>query len=101
MGKIGSSTMAQKRNPSAALVLVSLSRLPEARMPLILSSMVRMDEGDSSATNVSNIVVSEMAILAASIAEAAESVLGGLQVNEAGMARNLELTQGLNMSEAP
>jgi len=59
-----------------------------------------MDEGDSSATNVSDIVVSEMAILATSIAEAAERVLGGLQVNEAGMARNLELTQGLIMSEA-
>ncbi len=69
-------------------------------MPLILSSMVRMDEGDSSATNVSDIVVGEMAILAASIAEAAERVLGGLQVNEAAMARNLELTQGLIMSEA-
>ncbi len=39
-------------------------------MQLILPSMVRMDEGDSSATNVSDIVVSEMAILAASIAEA-------------------------------
>jgi 3-carboxy-cis,cis-muconate cycloisomerase len=100
MGKVGSSTMAQKRNPSAALVLVSLCRLLEARMPLILSSMVRMDEGDSSATNVSDIVVGEMAILAASIAEAAERVLGGLQVNEAAMARNLELTQGLIMSEA-
>jgi adenylosuccinate lyase/3-carboxy-cis,cis-muconate cycloisomerase len=97
MGKVGSSTMAQKRNPSAALVLVSLCRLLEARMPLILSSM---DEGDSSATNVSDIVVSEMAILAASIAEAAERVLGGLQVKEAAMARNLELTQGLIMSEA-
>lgn len=100
MGKVGSSTMAQKRNPSAALVLVSLCRLLEARMPLILSSMVRMDEGDSSATNVSDIVVGEMAILAASMAEAAERVLGGLQVNEAAMARNLELTQGLIMSEA-
>lgn len=100
MGKVGSSTMAQKRNPSAALVLISLCRLLEARMPLILSSMVRMDEGDSSATNVSDIVVSEMAILAVSIAEAAERVLGGLQVNETAMARNLELTQGLIMSEA-
>jgi adenylosuccinate lyase/3-carboxy-cis,cis-muconate cycloisomerase len=59
-----------------------------------------MDEGVSSATNVSDIVVSEMAILAASIAEAAERVLGGLQVNEAAMVRDLELTQGLIMSEA-
>jgi 3-carboxy-cis,cis-muconate cycloisomerase len=100
MGKVGSSTMAQKRNPSAALVLVSLCRLLEARMPLVLSSMVRMDEGDSSATNISDIVVAEMAILAVSIAEAAESVLGGLTVNEAAMARNLELTDGLIMSEA-
>jgi adenylosuccinate lyase/3-carboxy-cis,cis-muconate cycloisomerase len=100
MGKIGSSTMAQKRNPSAALVLVSLCRMLEGRMPMILAGMVRMDEGDSSSTNISDIVVGEIAILAASIVERAESVLSGLQINAENMRRNLDLTQGLILSEA-
>ncbi|MEI2300974.1 class-II fumarase/aspartase family protein [Ensifer sp. MJa1] len=100
MGKVGSSTMAQKRNPSAALVLISLCRLLEGRLPLILASMVRMDEGDSSATNVSDIVVNEIAILATSIAEGVEHVLSGLQVNTEAMRRNLDITQGLILSES-
>ncbi|ASY63548.1 Adenylosuccinate lyase [Sinorhizobium sojae CCBAU 05684] len=100
MGKVGSSTMAQKRNPSTALVLVSLCGMLEARLPMILAAMVRMDEGDSSATNISDVVVGEIAILAASIAEAAERVLSGLHVNAENMRRNLELTQGLILSES-
>ncbi|ACP26394.1 adenylosuccinate lyase [Sinorhizobium fredii NGR234] len=100
MGKVGSSTMAQKRNPSAALVLVSLCRMLEGRLPMVLAAMVRMDEGDSSATNIADIVVGEIAVLAASIAEGADRVLSGLHVNAEKMRRNLDLSRGLILSES-
>ena len=100
MGKVGSSTMAQKRNPSTALTLVSLCRLMQARVTLALGSMVRMDEGDSSATNITDVALPEIGILAASIAETLDRLLDGLVVHADKMAANLNLTNGLIVSEA-
>ncbi|MGV4797108.1 class-II fumarase/aspartase family protein [Rhizobium sp. F40D2] len=100
LGKVGSSTMAQKRNPSTALLLVSLSRMLQARLPLIIGSMNRMGEGDSSATNVADVAVPEMAILGASIAETLARLVSGLVVNKDAMRRNLDITNGLIVSEA-
>lgn len=100
MGKVGSSTMAQKRNPSTALLLVSLARQLRARVPLALEAMVRMDEGDSSATNVTDTALPEIAILAASVAETLARLAQGLVVDADAMRRNLALTNGLIVSEA-
>ncbi|UJW84864.1 lyase family protein [Devosia sp. SL43] len=99
-GKVGSSTMAQKRNPSTALLLISLCRLLTARVPLATWSMPRMDEGDSSATNVTDIVVPEIAILGVSIATTLAGLCDGLVVHADRMAANLELTRGQILSEA-
>lgn len=100
MGKVGSSTMAQKRNPSTALLLISLCRLLSARLPLMLGSMVRMDEGDSSATNVADVAVPEIAILGASVAATLTRLVTGLVVHADAMKRNIEITNGLIVSEA-
>ncbi len=100
MGKVGSSTMAQKRNPSTALLLVSLARQLRGRVPLALEAMVRMDEGDSSATNVTDTALPEIAILAASVAETLARLAQGLVVDAGAMRRNLALTNGLIASEA-
>lgn len=99
-GKVGSSTMAQKRNPSTALLLISLARMLRARAPVALESMVRMDEGDSSATNVADTLLPEVAILGASVAETLRKLVEGLVVHPQAMRRNLELSQGLIASEA-
>ena len=100
MGKVGSSTMAQKRNPSLALQLVSLARMMRARVPLALEAMVRMDEGDSSASNVTDALLPEIAIIAASIAETLNKLAQGLVVHPEAMRRNLDLSKGLIASEA-
>ena len=100
MGKVGSSTMAQKRNPASALMLVSLTRMLRARVPLALEAMVRMDEGDSSASNVTDSLLPEIAVIAASIAETLATLASGLVVHPEAMRRNLELTNGLIASEA-
>ena len=100
MGKVGSSTMAQKRNPSTAQLLVSLARMLRARVPLALESMVRMDEGDSSSSNVTDTLLPEIAIIAASIAQTLAGLAQGLVVHPVAMRRNLDLSNGLIASEA-
>lgn len=100
LGKVGSSTMAQKRNPSTALLLVSLARMVRTRVQAAQDTMVRMDEGDSSATNVADALLPEIAIIAASVTETLARLARGLVVDEEAMARNLGLTQGLIASEA-
>jgi adenylosuccinate lyase/3-carboxy-cis,cis-muconate cycloisomerase len=99
-GKVGSSTMAQKRNPSTALLLASLARMLRARVPAALEAMVRMDEGDSSATNVTDTLLPEIAIIASSIAQTLATLARGLVVFPEAMRRNLGLTEGLIASEA-
>jgi adenylosuccinate lyase/3-carboxy-cis,cis-muconate cycloisomerase len=99
-GKIGSSTMAQKRNPSTAQLLASLARMLRGRVPLALEAMVRMDEGDSSATNVSDILLPELGMLSASVADTLARLAEGLVVDTHAMQRNLRLTQGLINAEA-
>jgi len=99
-GKVGSSTMAQKRNPTTALMLVSMARLMRSRVTLALECMVRMDEGDSSASNVNDVTLPEIALLAVGIAETLAKLAAGLAVNPAAMERNARLTNGLIVSEA-
>lgn len=100
IGKVGSSTMAQKRNPSMALLLVSLARMLRTRTQAALETMVRMDEGDSSATNVADTLLPEIAIIATSVAETLARLAQGLAVNPQAMSRNLAMTRGLIASEA-
>ncbi|WP_040116334.1 class-II fumarase/aspartase family protein [Rhizobium gallicum] len=100
MGKVGSSTMAQKRNPSTALMLISLCRMTSARLPLVVGSMVRMDEGDSSASNVSDVAIPEVGILGASIAATLDRLIDGLDVHVEAMSKNAGITNGLIVSEA-
>jgi adenylosuccinate lyase/3-carboxy-cis,cis-muconate cycloisomerase len=100
VGKVGSSTMAQKRNPSTALLLAGLARLLRLRVPAALEAMVRTDEGDSSSTNVTDVLLPEVAILGASIAQTLRRLAEGLVVDAEAMRRNLGLSGGLIASEA-
>jgi adenylosuccinate lyase/3-carboxy-cis,cis-muconate cycloisomerase len=99
-GKVGSSTMAQKRNPQLALNLVALAAMQRARVPLALEAMVRADEGDSAASNIGDVVLPEMAVLGISIARGIARLLAGITVDAAAMRRNLDLTRGAIMAEA-
>lgn len=99
-GKVGSSTMAQKRNPSTALLLASLARLLRTRLPAAFEAQVRMDEGDSAATNVTDTLLPEVAVLAVSITETLARLVQGLVVDADAMRRNLGATQGLIAAEA-
>jgi adenylosuccinate lyase/3-carboxy-cis,cis-muconate cycloisomerase len=99
-GKVGSSTMAQKRNPQKSQNLIGLSRLLRGRVPLAFESMVRDNEGDASASNVADVLVPEVAVIGASIALLLGSLMDGLTVNADQMKRNVLLSGGMIVSEA-
>jgi adenylosuccinate lyase len=99
-GKVGSSTMSQKRNPQAAMNLVTISRLLRSRAALIGESMIQQDEGDASNSNIINVTLPELAILGVSVACGLQSLLSGLTVDAAAMRRNLNVSGGLIVSEA-
>jgi adenylosuccinate lyase len=99
-GKVGSSTMAQKRNPGLVMNLVGLSRLLRSRVPIVLEAMVRHDDGDGVANNVCDITLPETVICAISLAHGLARLTEGLVVDPAAMLRNLRLSGGLIVSEA-
>ncbi|MDW6004625.1 class-II fumarase/aspartase family protein [Vibrio mangrovi] len=99
-GKVGSSTMSQKRNPQHAQNLVGMSQLLQSRMSLCNLSMVRMNEGDAAASNIFDAAIPEIAITALSISEGMEKLIAGLCVYPDNMMKNLNMTGGLILSEA-
>ena len=99
-GKVGSSTMAQKRNPAHAQNVAGVAQILRSRAGLVTDAMVRANEGDATASNIADILVPEMAILAASVAEGLSSLIDGLAVHPQAMRRNLDLTGGAILSEA-
>jgi adenylosuccinate lyase len=99
-GKVGSSTMAQKRNPSHALNMIGLARMLRSRVPLAMDSMVRPNEGDSASGNVSSALLPEVCIFAISLAEGVARLVRGMRINVDAMRRNINSSGGLIMSEA-
>lgn len=99
-GKVGSSTMSQKRNPQAAMNLVTISRLLRSRAALIGESMIQQDEGDATGSNIVGVTLPELAILGVSVARGLRNLLAGLAVDAVAMQRNLQVSGGLIVSEA-
>lgn len=98
--RIGSSTMAQKRNPSESQRVVALARMTRGRVPMVLEAMVRQDEGDAAATNVTDVLMPDFCVLAVSTITALASLLGNIRVDTARMRENLDATGGMISSEA-
>ncbi len=99
-GRYGSSTMAQKRNPTGAQKVLGLCRIARARVPLVLEMMVREDEGDSVATNVNDYTTPEYCVLAVSATSGLAALLQSIRIDVGAMARNVALTGGLISAES-
>ncbi|TDN54678.1 3-carboxy-cis,cis-muconate cycloisomerase [Buttiauxella sp. JUb87] len=99
-GKVGSSTMAQKRNPQNAQNLVGLAQLMRSRIPLSYMSMIRMNEGDAAESNIMDVTLPEIAVISVSISENLYNLLSGLQVYPEKMLENIKITKGLILSES-
>ena len=99
-GKVGSSTMPQKRNPMLCESILTLARLSQAQVSVALDTLVYNEhERDWSAVQMEWAWVPELCVMCQGALELTSRVLDGLQVNEARMRQNLDLTGGLLLAE--
>jgi adenylosuccinate lyase len=99
MGKVGSSTMPHKRNPSTCEGVVALGRVLQAQVAPALTGMLAQNERDKRGNLAEAAFVSEAACLLSGILASMIRVLEGLRVDEGRMAQNLERLGGLLLSE--
>ena len=98
-GKIGSTTMPHKRNPALLEGLASLTPPVRRSAALIFESMHVEHERDAMSWRAEWIALPEVCLYLSAQLQTAITVLKGLQVNEAKMLSNLQLQNGLLLSE--
>src|ERR687890_516261 len=99
-GKIGSSTMPQKRNPMACEAVFATSTVLKAQVGLSFDAMLQEHERDMGLWQVEWEFLPEMFMLAGGILHHMKDILGGLRVRDGNMAENLRRSEGLIMAEA-
>jgi 3-carboxy-cis,cis-muconate cycloisomerase len=99
-GKVGSSTMPHKRNPMICEAVLALSRLALRSVPLALDAMIQDHERDWSSDHIEWAYLGEMCIMTDGALTLTLRVLTGLQVYPERMLKNLDLLDGLALSEA-
>lgn len=98
-GKVGSSTMPHKRNPSVCENIVSVSRAIRYSVGLMQEAMCVEHERDGAAWRMEWKALPEACLMMGVMLEQAKYVLAGLKVNVDRMRGNLDLLGGFLMSE--
>lgn len=98
-GKIGSTTMPHKRNPAALEGLASLTQPLLHSASLIYQSMHVEHERDAMSWRAEWLALPEISIYLSAQLQNAQSILSGLTVNKARMLANLQMQDGLLLSE--
>lgn len=98
-GKIGSSTMPHKRNPAMLEGLASLTSPVFKSVALIHESMRVEHERDAMSWRAEWIALPEINMFVAAQLTIALNVLRGMKVNEKQMLKNLDIQNGLLLSE--
>lgn len=99
IGKVGSSTMPQKRNPHICEAIVALSKVVRYQATLALEAMVQEHERDMGAWMVEWEMVPQVCIFTSGVLKHSQAILQGLVVNEKRMRSNLDLMRGLILAE--
>jgi adenylosuccinate lyase len=99
-GKVGSSTMPHKRNPSACEHVVALGRLLHAQVAPALQSLVSTHERDKRSGVAEQAILPEASCLLAGMLRGTQGILAGLHVYPERMRENLEILEGRLVSEA-
>lgn len=99
-GKVGSSTMPHKRNPMICEAVLALSKLVMRSVPLALDAMIQDHERDWSSDHIEWAYLGEMCIMTDGALDLTLRVLTGLKVYPQRMLVNLNLLDGLALSEA-
>jgi len=95
-----SSTMPQKRNPISCLYIHSTAALVRQNAAALLEAAVADHERSTGPWEIEWIALPEIFLLAAGCLAQSRDLVAGLQVDEAKMRANLDLTQGMVVSEA-
>lgn len=98
-GKVGSSTMPHKRNPSSCEWVCALAKSVRGCVFTVLSAMETEHERDSCTWRAEWISLPEACLLTANLVRRVRDICGGLIVNAAKMRENLDILGGLLLSE--
>jgi len=98
-GKVGSSTMPHKRNPSMCEHVAALGRLLAAQVAPALAGMLADSERDKRSGVAEHAFLAESNCLLAGMLRSTNTILTGLHVYPENMAQNLTVLQGLLLSE--
>jgi adenylosuccinate lyase len=98
--QVGSSTMAQKRNPITAENICGLGRVLRANLRIIEDSSLTWHERDLSNSSAERFALPHACVLADEVLVKTAKLAAGLRVRKDRMKSNLELTRGLVMAEA-
>ncbi|MBU1361674.1 MAG: adenylosuccinate lyase [Gammaproteobacteria bacterium] len=98
-GKLGSSTMPHKRNPTSAENLAGLSRPLRYNAAMMVEGMVQEGERDGIAWKMEWKALPECCMIAGAMLFQAKNLLAGLRVNADVMALNLDKMRGYLLSE--
>ena len=98
-GKVGSSTMPHKRNPSSCEAAVGVSRALRYSATFMLECMIIEHERDGSAWRGEWKALPESCLMAGGLLATMKYVLSGLHVDAGRMRRNLDLLGGFLLSE--
>jgi 3-carboxy-cis,cis-muconate cycloisomerase len=99
-GRGSSSTMPQKRNPISSVYITAQTAMVKQLVAALLEAMVEDHERATGPWEIEWIALPEIFMLSAGALAQTKFVLEGLQVNEKKMRDNLDITNGLIMSEA-
>ena len=99
-GRGASSTMPQKRNPISSELMLAAAKAVRQHAGLMLDAMVQDFERATGPWHAEWIAIPESFVLAAGALHQAKFALGGLIVDRARMAANLDMSKGLIVAEA-
>jgi len=98
-GKVGSSTMPHKRNPSSCEAVVGVSRALRYNAALMLEGMVIEHERDGSSWRAEWKALPESCLMSGGLLAMMKYVLSGLTVDAPRMRSNLDMLGGFLLSE--
>jgi 3-carboxy-cis,cis-muconate cycloisomerase len=99
-GRGASSTMPQKRNPISSELMLAAAKAVRQHAGLMLDAAIQDFERATGPWHAEWIAIPESFVLTAGALHQAKFALGGLMVDEAQMAKNLDISRGLIVAEA-
>ncbi len=98
-GAVGSSTMPHKRNPNLSEETMAMGKILRSHAQTMLEAVEVEHERDASTWRCEFLILPEACLVFSAALRNTRKVLGGLKVYPERMRKNLDLTQGLIMSE--